>query len=298
MERLRPSQVPTRTFNTVNSGQQCKVREIGPANAERAFIGLSPINHLTHYVWGFVVEEILQRDGKFVTFHWPKERYDHAAMVDQVSNYIGNSLASEVIVGAMSYGEVVARDVLAELSAEEQKKIKAHLSICGVATAKELKPPEFLVKFASEQADLLRQFPFLKRLFLKTQVLSPRKWDDWPKATEEERAEIKRQYHRHERCAAIAITPSYRQRLARLLSGELETSLETRNYPFPTIAFYTDGDDLIRDEAAQRIVGANRHQESRRILVPRGNHASLVERPMSWRSAINPVLDRYWKKDS
>lgn len=302
-KRIIPRVKNAKTGKMEQDRERCRIIECGP-ESKQAFIMLGSLIHRGPLAFdAFTSRKIGEEYGATTTIvDWPKDEFDPEKVVQQLAEYIEQSPYDSIILAGLSFGEVVLRQVVDRLSPDALQKIKLHLSVCGVATAEDIKIPGntllakntalIRTRIARSLAGLVGRFErntvplpkFTKHLISQTQVAPPEQCD--PPLTAKRRVS-------HQQAASLGITPAFSDRLAYMLEAKVPENMHN----FPTVAMYSTNDPLIEKSGAEKILKTSSDQAGSRLVeVENGWHCSVMEKPNIWEPALRSVLDGVWER--
>lgn len=293
--------------------QYCHIIETWPKNSKRALLIFGSIFHRTQYPWWNIPSLTWKLyNSRFTTFDWPKQEFDKEKVRQQAIEYIENCWAEEIITVWLSFGHMVATDLISSLPDNLKNKIKWHISVCWVNSYENLNlwnklSVTVLSKISKNLAWVLwsidrnwfkiplilskRGFSTrLKNMFSKNMVLKSNLSTllDWNTPTDKKDFLLRR----HMKAASLGLTPGVVDRFKAMKENYWNDWTE---YDFPIVSLYSTDDGMFSDpkDNAESIINKT-VGDWQLIEVKDGWHASIVEKPDHWINPFFSALNKLW----
>lgn len=262
----------------------------------KLFLWLPWIFHATELAWGDRPAICRTHGWDFLCKDYPQTTLLLDDFLEEIVIFLEQSSYDEIIICGISFGEIVARELLYKASDKLQDRIKLHISVCGVSTFDDLSDHKkktvkslykmkyvvwkYLIKktikylWKIERHGLrnsIWKHSFGKRNYMKHKNLPPQKAQNIIQA------------------GSLWFTSSLYERGEIVLFTDTIKSLHT-----PTYAIYASHDPFFIDaqQSAQNILKHCTTQTKLICAHPWG-HASIVELPDTY----NPILEGILKEN-
>lgn len=257
--------------------------------------------HRTYHARGNLPDILANTFGaKFVNIDYPKNTYDVESMNKQVIEYLEkNPNAKEIIICGLSFGELTARDVLANLPADLKEKVVGHISLNGVSDTQDLAvfqnrfTKAFLPLIKTDLFDTLigiggkidRSKP-LKRVISKN-IINPR---SAIREKSDPTSDYAQNVKHHRDAALLGITPGMGGRIKRIYA---EKQAPKGTSDIPTVAIYSDSDGFYVNPqaAAEKVKNTSTHPKSHTHALDNADHAALVELPEKYDADLQKIIE-------
>ncbi len=264
--------------------------------SKRLFLWLPWIFHATELAW-WDRPEICNRYGwDFLCKDYPIDSLSLDNFLEEIIVFLENSSYEEVIVCGISFGEIVARELINRAPKHLQGRIKLHISVCGVSIFSELSYEK------QRTVKLLYKVKYIlwKNLLKKTLQLLWRIENHWLRKNKWKHFLGKKNYLQHKNLSqqrASNIITAWSKWLTASLYDRGEIILTVSHIvpiSTPTIAIYAARDPFFLDakKAAEHILTACT-SVSKLICAHPWGHASIVELPETY----NPILENILSHD-
>lgn len=317
--------------------ESCHILESWPKDSKKLVLFFGSIFHRTKYpLWKIPSQITNDLNSRFVSVDWPKQEFDKDKVKNQITDYIKNSWAEEVVTIWLSFWHMVATDIISSLPKELKSKVKWHISICWVNSYEDLtlwyklsvsvlsrisknlawtiwlidrygsldipKSPENARIIESLSNTMLRRSvnnPVSKKVLSKLKNFISWNMVFW-------KSEIpdwinpsqKREYllNRHMRNASMWLTPGLVDRFKQIRENYWNSSPK---FDFPIISIFSDNDDMFSDpENNAKKITQKTVGSTELIGVNQWWHASILEIPQAWDGAVLAALENFGWKNS
>ncbi len=257
---------------------------------KKLFLWLPWIFHATELAW-WDRPEICNRHGwDFLCKDYPTNTLILDDFLDDIIIFLENSSYDEIIICGISFGEIVAREILHKAPQSLQKRIKLHISVCGVSTFSELSYEK------QRTVKLLYKVKYIlwKNLLKKILQVLGKIENHWLRNNRCKHFLGKKNYMKHKNLSqqrALNIITAWSKWLTSSLYDRGEITLTVNHIApisTPTIAIYAIHDPFFLDakKAAEHIL-TTCTSNSQLICAHPWWHASIVELPETY----NPILE-------
>jgi pimeloyl-ACP methyl ester carboxylesterase len=287
-----------------DSNQYCKIHERIPEwiETKRALLALPGLMYRTHFSTWDLSDQVIDHDAAYVHFDYPKTEFSIDKVTQQLNDYIEQAPYEEIIIMGISFWEIVFRHLSERLSEKAKAKIKHHICLNGVSTAKELSMQyKLMLSLANIKSSTLNKLMgifwianremngILSNNQVYNKVMKKRiKNSAWDK----DKTNIKVQQKRHQKNAALWFTPWYIDRARDILNEK--NNIDTY---IPTDIIYSSNDEFFSnpEETASKIA-ENINAITQLHRIPDWGHIALVEFPEKYNPTIENILDEIWSK--
>lgn len=261
--------------------------------SKKLFLWLPWIFHATELAW-WDRPEICNRYGwDFLCKDYPTNILILDDFLHDIIVFLENSSYDEIIICGISFGEIVAREILHKAPKSLQERIKLHISVCGVSIFNDLShPKQKTVKFLYKVKYIIGKYLLKKTLQFLGRIENYWLWNNiWKHFLG------KKNYLQHKNLSqqrAVNIITAWSKWLTPSLydRGEIILTVNNINPIYTaTIAIYAAHDPFFLDpkKAAERILTACT-ANTKLVCAHPWWHASIVELPETYNSILENIL--------